>query len=148
MCGKNSAIIKLNWKHNGFFNVFIHRWCHTSIFINILCWWSWWTPHKKKNSPLKIILYLHIACTHNCTMFIYWQLYITICLGVYNLQHLDQSSHSSSKMHMRVVSPFSGRQRWDLLKVAWLLQSPWVFSLKCLDAHLVTPNNRKKSICE
>lgn len=108
---KNSAITKLNWKHNGFLNVFIHRWCQTSIFINILCSCPWWTPHKKKISPLKIILYLHMFCTHNCATFICWQLYISNYLGVYNLQHLDQSSHSSPEKHVRVVNPFSERQK-------------------------------------
>lgn len=112
---ENSPIINLNWKHNGFFNVFIHRWCHTSVFVHF--------PNKylrrKTLFPWGLFyhLCLHIVCISNWATFIYWQLYTIIYLWLCNLEHLDQSSsHSSPEKHMRVVNPLSGGQSRSMVR--------------------------------
>lgn len=104
---ENSPIINLNWKHNGFFSVFIHRWCHTSNFFHV--------PDKylrrKTLFPWGLFyhLCLHIVCISNWATFISCQLY--------NLEHLDQSSsHSRPEKHMRVDSPLSGGQKWSMVR--------------------------------
>lgn len=108
---ENSPIINLNWKYNGFLNVFIHRWCHTSICVHV--------PDKylRRKVLFPWGLFYHLCCISNWATFIYWQLYIIIYLWLCNLEHLDQSSsHRSPEKHMRVVNPLSGGQKWSMVR--------------------------------